>query len=1549
MKQVIRAALVGLFALVWAAAQADTYYLTGSQGGGFSWNTLTCWTNRAGANPVRIDAADDYYLNKLIVRTPTSANPVFAGHSLYLDQGSLLLKQTDTAVIDNLICNGGNLVAGNAMSTQALHIVNLSLTGYTRLGAAADRSLALQVDTLIGTDTIKTGTATGDTGLYSLSIADASHFSGTIQSLFGTTDFENDVSLPNGTYEILSAGNGVVVLDQDLSVKSLVIDGRTYEPGTWSFAELNADYDALFADGGTGSITVLQDEYYQIVSQKGEGDWDLAGQQADYLLNAMTPEERFSMVCATGLLGIPGVPRLGIPEVFFTDASSGINNRHGVTKGRHPQTIAYPCTLLLAATWDPQRAEEFAHSIGEACRAGGTHMLLGPGMNMYRTSVCGRNWEYFGEDPFLTSCVVEAYVKGIQSAGVAATLKHFIGNEIEFHRRGSNSNIDERTLNEVYMAPFRAGIEAGALAVMTAYNQLNGEWCGQSHYAATDLLRNQLGFKGLIMTDWTSAFDGKKIAASGVNLDNPSGWALKRSQDELLGGEEVDRMVRHILQTCLYAGFYKKPFAKYELLQHRAQWEQTALRVNQEGVVLLKNNGILPLSGAHSKQKILVSGNNADRKELSGGGSGHVEGYDQCSYLEQIRSCFPDADVVHAADPTDEQVRQAGLILLFPGFPMDGEGCEREGVDRSFVLPDDPLISRCVSMNPKTVVCLTAGGGVQMDWSDRAAAVVCALYGGQTGAEALLDILQGRVNPSGKLPFSIEERLEDSPGYNATKPEANMVRSYFADEIPSKLHKDFFCSPDKTELYTVDVNYDEGIFCGYRWYEAQKKPVRFPFGFGLSYTTFEFRNAQVSSPVLSGGQPLTVTVEVCNTGDVAGAEVVQCYVHDQKASVPRPWRELKAFQKVMLEPGETKTVSMVLDAADFSFWDIRTSEWMLEPGAFELLIGNSSRDVQQTVTIEVSPPADRPNILWLTSEDNNVDWVGCYGNPYAETPHIDQLAKEGFQYMHAYANAPVCAPSRSTWITGILAISAGTFPMRSRNEIPHDRIQYYPDFLQANGYFCGNDRKTDYNIGGRIDRKCWNNFNTVDWEKLKNKQPFFQVINSMTSHESRAQGGVRDIKHDPADVRLRTYHPDLPFVRRTYCKYHDAVTRMDAEIGSSLQKLDEMGLAENTIVIYCSDHGGVMPGSKRYIFQSGIHSPLIVRIPERFKNLWPAQQPGAKIDRLVSFVDMPKTWLSLTGSEVPSYMQGRIFLGPKTEPEPEVHFSFRGRMDERIDNARAISTKRFLYIRNYMPYVPWMQYLQYLWEMKATQAWDEHVKSGKATEVQARFFKPKGWTEELYDMQNDPDNVDNLIENPNYAQVADKLRKALRQQQIKFYDAGLIPESEMVKRAADNNLTIYDMVRNPNLYNVSALLDAADLALEKKKANLPSLGKLMGNPDPGIRYWGMVGGFLLNDQKLGFQGLEDDSHEVRAMAAWTLINTGEEQTGFDCLVNLLQQNSYAALTVLNMADWMGDDGQDLMPAVRAMTPKDKSDEQRVRDFLIRKFDSNLLPESEGPH
>lgn len=553
--------------------------------------------------------------------------------------------------------------------------------------------------------------------------------------------------------------------------------------------------------------------------------------------------------------------------------------------------------------------------------------------------------------------------------------------------------------------------------------------------------------------------------------------------------------------------------------------------------------------------------------------------------------------------------------------------------------------------------------------------------------------------------------------------------------------------------------------------------------------------------------------------------------------------------------------------------------------------------------------ADRPNILWLTSEDNNVNWVGCYGNPHAQTPNIDKLATEGFQYMHCYANVPVCAPQRSTWITGVHALSMGTTPMRSRYDIPHDTIKYYPDALRANGYYCSNGGKTDFNIGGRSDGSCWSSGKS-DWKALKEKQPFFKIINIGTSHESRAFGDVTRTTHSPDDVRLAKYHPDILKIRQNYAHYHDAVKRMDSEIGRALAGLADNGLAENTIVIYNSDHGGVLPRSKRFLFNSGTHCPLVVRIPEKFKNLWPASSPGKKIDRIVSFIDMPKTWLQITGSKVPDTMQGRVFLGPDAGAERPYHVSYRERMDERNDNVRAIRNKRFVYIRNYMPYAPWGQHLQYLWKMEATRAWEAHHKDGNTNATTGRWFGTKP-AEELYDTQNDPDNVNNLIDKPEHKAVIKELRDELRKWQLRVHDSGLMPEADRAKRAKENNMTIYEMVRNPELYELGAYLDASDIALQEDPANIPVFVKMAADEDSAIRYWGSVGLYLVAGEAKKEQGLirkllSDESHEVRAMAAYTLYRQGDTAAARAAFNDLLKNNSYASLKVLNMIDWIGE-------------------------------------------
>ncbi len=557
----------------------------------------------------------------------------------------------------------------------------------------------------------------------------------------------------------------------------------------------------------------------------------------------------------------------------------------------------------------------------------------------------------------------------------------------------------------------------------------------------------------------------------------------------------------------------------------------------------------------------------------------------------------------------------------------------------------------------------------------------------------------------------------------------------------------------------------------------------------------------------------------------------------------------------------------------------------------------------------ITMAADRPNILWLTSEDNGISWVSCYGGTNCKTPNIDQLAEEGFRYTHCFDNAAVCAPTRSTWITGMYAISNGTQPMRSRNDIPHDRIKYYPDLLRKAGYHTSNFTKTDYNIGGRPDSECWDVINTkirYGWRERKPGQPFFAVVNTTSSHESRAHGDVENTRNDPNKMKLYSYHPDLPAIRKNYAKYADAVENMDNDIKQALDALKEDGLYEDTIIIYNSDHGGVMPRSKRFLYSSGTHCPLIVRIPEKYKDFWPAERPGMTVDRIVSFVDMPKTWLSLAGAEIPDTFQGTIFLGQGIEPEPDYHLSFRERADERCDSVRMLRDKQFAYYKNYMPYAPAGQFLEYLWRAAATPAWEKHHVEGKTDEITGRFFRPRV-SEEFYDTVQDFDNVYNLIDDPKHQAKIAEMKQAMRKKQLELFDSGLLPESMRMRRAQQHDITIYEMVRDPELYPLESYLDAADMALERDPDNLPVLVKGMSDPDSGIRYWAVVGLHLLEEDAASAvetleKALDDESDEVKIMAAWTLVTLGRNEAGLGCLRDLLNNGTTAERNLYNVLD-----------------------------------------------
>ena len=577
------------------------------------------------------------------------------------------------------------------------------------------------------------------------------------------------------------------------------------------------------------------------------------------------------------------------------------------------------------------------------------------------------------------------------------------------------------------------------------------------------------------------------------------------------------------------------------------------------------------------------------------------------------------------------------------------------------------------------------------------------------------------------------------------------------------------------------------------------------------------------------------------------------------------------------------------------------------------------------IIINTALASSSPNILWITSEDNSIEWISCYGSKNAKTPHIDQLAKEGFRYLYCFDNGAVCAPTRSSWITGMHSISNGTQPMRSGFEIP-ESISFYNELLQKAGYFTSNCSKTDYNLRGpkgRNPKDFWN-YSGGDyagtWKKRKDGQPFFTVYNIGESHESRAFGDHNDESIDPNKIILAPYHPDLPEMRNTYAKYASAVSKMDKLVGQAIENLKKDNLYEDTILVYNSDHGGVLARSKRFLYSSGIHCPLIVRIPEKWKHLYPkGKKPGSTIDRIVSFIDMPKTWVSLTGAEMTDNFQGRIFLGPDTEPEPQYHFSWRSRADERFDCVRVMRDEQFAYHKNYAPFAPNGQYLAYMHNMKATGAWERHHQAGKTNSVTGRFFEPRP-SEEFYDNFKDFHNIDNQIDDPLHQAKIKELKKELRRQQLKYFDCGLMPEEMRNRIIKEKKTTVYAFVRNPKLYPLGKYLDYADLALARQKGNPKVLTKGLSAKDPVIRYWSVVGLLLLEkNAKPAIPALKkalDDQDEIPSLAAWAIYKAGDKTFGEKWMLDTIIKDPRNS-TLANILDWMDKDSFSILARIPA--------------------------------
>ena len=559
--------------------------------------------------------------------------------------------------------------------------------------------------------------------------------------------------------------------------------------------------------------------------------------------------------------------------------------------------------------------------------------------------------------------------------------------------------------------------------------------------------------------------------------------------------------------------------------------------------------------------------------------------------------------------------------------------------------------------------------------------------------------------------------------------------------------------------------------------------------------------------------------------------------------------------------------------------------------------------------------ADRPNFLWISSEDNGPH-LGCYGDANAVTPNLDALAERGLRYTRAWSNAPVCAPARTTVISGLYPPSTGAEHMRSETSLP-ESMKLFPAYLREAGYYTTNASKEDYNLvkTGLV----WDESSKKGhWKNRAEGQPFFAVFNSTISHESQIRNQIdeADRIHDPAKMRVPAYHPDTPEVRRDWAQYYDRLTMMDAQLGGRLREIEEAGLAEDTIIFYWGDHGSGMPRSKRWPYHSGLHVPLIVHVPEKWKHLAPDDYAvGGTSDRLVSFVDFAPTMLSLAGLEPKDWMQGSAFAGEFKAEARKFNYGFRGRMDERIDLVRSVTDGRYVYLRQYLPHRIYGQYIDYMFQTATTRVWRDLFDDGKLNEAQAQFWREKP-AEELYDLETDRDEVRNLVDLPDHAAALATLRSAHESWEKEIRDVGFLPEAEIHARSAGS--TPYEMGQDMDRYDFDSIFAAAQLASSRKAEDLPAIVSMLDSADSGVRYWAATG--LLIHGLDGYKGgqaalvkaIGDPSASIAIVAAEALGHFGTEAEKEKALGVLLVRanqetgNVYEAISAANALDYLGE-------------------------------------------
>jgi len=668
--------------------------------------------------------------------------------------------------------------------------------------------------------------------------------------------------------------------------------------------------------------------------------------RVDDLLSRLTLEEKISIIHADSTFTTAAIPRLGIPVRWLSDGPLGVREEveHDSFKsaGRTDDACtAMPVSICLAATWNPELGSSEGEALGQEARARGKDILLGPGVNIVRTPLGGRNFEYLGEDPFLSARMAVGFIRGEQSQDISSCVKHFALNNQEFERGTIDVEVDERALREIYLPAFKAAVqEAGVWSVMGAYNKVRGQYCCENDYLLNKILKDEWGFKGLVVSDWGAAHDTTDCALNGLDLEmgtkgtydnyyfaQPYLTALKNGTLPMSGlDEKVRRNLRVMFATHVFDPD-RKP-GSFNTPEHEA----VARKVAEEGIVLLKNQDqLLPLDETKI-QTIAVIGENAVRLQAHGGNSSGIKALYEIPPLEGITKRAGDKVKIifckgyqKKGDP--ELITQAiaaaktADVVIYIGGLNHERGFDCEGADRKDMkLPygQDELISQIVAANPKTIVVLE-GTMVEMDpWLGQVPAVLQTWYGGMESGNALAGILFGDVNPSGKLPCTFPKRLEDSP--------AHALGDY----------------PGTNSTMT----YAEGLLVGYRWFDTKNIEPQFPFGFGLSYTTFEYSNLKlVESSDDKSGTILTAQLEIKNTGSRDGAEVAELYIHQNNPSLPRPEKELKGFAKVFLKAGETKSVSIPLDKNAFAFYNPDQKAWVAEKDTFEISVGSSSRDL----------------------------------------------------------------------------------------------------------------------------------------------------------------------------------------------------------------------------------------------------------------------------------------------------------------------------------------------------------------------------------------------------------------------------------------------------------------------------------------------------------------------------------------------------------------------------------------------------------------------------